>query len=560
MAKLLLILIMVGLWSSCGRDYATQTHIEELSQENITLQGQVRELSAKLDSLLSNDFQEAQENVALQGQVRELSAKLDSLLSKDFQEAQENLSLQGHVRELSAKLDSLLSNDFQEAQENVALQGQVRELSAKLDSLLSNDFQEAQEWIEDISTKWVSLSKNLSDMSFSEFSGMPISIGLIDTDLLIYNRVADDEVVVEVEQFQYYRDSENGVRIRHGWYSNHYEHNGGYASIGQYEDGLKQGAWFHYTIWGWLFDAEFYENGELVGARVEFHPDGRISRTENYVDGKLDGIISGWYQNGQQETIEKYSDGQVTYSSRYVERINFPLKEVYFDALDGLTIRGVFAHPDTTKELPTITLLHDLGGNHTDWWNRSGNLISKLIERNYAVLAIDLRGHGQTPLPNERQVLELNDLENSFLDVHAALNWFQGQSAVDANRIAVVGAGSGGNVAYVSKGIFPDQIRTAICISPGLWERTSLQPVVVGSGIDPFDPRSILFMVGEEDLIQGGDITLRYVDFARNLEALTAEPKDLRVFQNSADHGFELLNNVPEALDLLLLWLETIIR
>ena len=68
---------------------------------------------------------------------------------------------------------------------------------------------------------------------------------------------------------------------------------------------------------------------------------------------------------------------------------------------------------------------------------------------------------------------------------------------------------------------------------------------------------SILFMVGEEDLIQGEDTTLSYVDFARNLEALTAEPKDLRVFQNSADHGFELLNNVPEALDLLLLWLET---
>ena len=60
----------------------------------------------------------------------------------------------------------------------------------------------------------------------------------------------------------------------------------------------------------------------------------------------------------------------------------------------------------------------------------------------------------------------------------------------------------------------------------------------------------------KQDQLQGPDITLSYVDFARNLESLTAEPKSLRVFQNSADHGFELLDNVPEALDLLFLWLE----
>ena len=66
----------------------------------------------------------------------------------------------------------------------------------------------------------------------------------------------------------------------------------------------------------------------------------------------------------------------------------------------------------------------------------------------------------------------------------------------------------------------------------------------------------MLFMVGDQDQLQGQDVSLSYADFARNLEALTAEPKDLRVFQNSADHGLELLNNVPEALDLLFLWLE----
>jgi len=234
----------------------------------------------------------------------------------------------------------------------------------------------------------------------------------------------------------------------------------------------------------------------------------------------------------------------------------YPIKEVSFPSNDGVQVSALFGVASDSQSLPAVILLHDLGGEKNDWLLGTG-VFTALLENEYAVLAIDLRGHGDTPLPEERQVLELNDLENSFLDVHAALTWLQGQSAVNANRIAVVGSGSGGNVAYVSLGIFPEQIKTGISLSPGLWERTSLQPAVIGSGIDPFDPRSILFMVGEEDLLQGGDITLSYVDFARDLEALTAEPKDLRVFQNSADHGFELLNNVPEALDLLLLWLET---
>ena len=148
------------------------------------------------------------------------------------------------------------------------------------------------------------------------------------------------------------------------------------------------------------------------------------------------------------------------------------------------------------------------------------------------------------------------DLELSFLDVHAALVWLQSQAKVDVSRIAVVGSGSGGNVAYVSSGIFPELIKTSVSLSPGLWGASSLEPLVIGTGLESFEPRSILFIVGDQDQIQSGDVILSYVDFARNLEARTAEPKDLRVFTDSADHGFALLNNVPEALDLLFLWLE----
>ena len=232
----------------------------------------------------------------------------------------------------------------------------------------------------------------------------------------------------------------------------------------------------------------------------------------------------------------------------------YPISAVSFSSNDGVEVSALFGTPEADS-LPVVILLHDLGGSKSDWLSATDTYVA-LLERGYAVLAIDMRGHGETPLPDDRQVLELIDLELSVLDVHAALVWLQSQSKIDASRIAVVGSGSGGNVAYVSSGIFPELIKTSISLSPGLWGATSLEPLVIGTGLEPFGPRSMLFMVGDQDQVQAGDVILSYADFARSLEAQTAEPKELRVFTDSADHGWALLNNVPEAQDLFFFWLE----
>ena len=233
----------------------------------------------------------------------------------------------------------------------------------------------------------------------------------------------------------------------------------------------------------------------------------------------------------------------------------YPISAVSFSSIDSVEVRALFGTAQADELLPVVILLHDLGGNKSDWLNDTDTYVA-LLERGYAVLAIDMRGHGQTPLPDARRVLELIDLELSFFDVHAALVWLQSQSKVDVSRIAVVGTGSGGNVAYVSSGLFPELIKTSVSLSPGLWGAASLEPLIIGAGLEPFAPRSMLFMAGDQDQIQAGDVILSYAEFARSLEAQTAEPKDVRVFPDSADHGFALLDNVAEAQDLFFLWLE----
>ena len=234
----------------------------------------------------------------------------------------------------------------------------------------------------------------------------------------------------------------------------------------------------------------------------------------------------------------------------------YPISAVSFTSIDSVEVSALFGTAQDGESLPVVILLHDLGGNKSDWLTSTGTYVA-LLDRGYAVLAIDMRGHGETPLPDDRQVLELIDLELSFLDVHAALIWLQSQSEIDISRIAVVGSGSGGNVAYVCLGVFPELIKTGVSLSPGLWGASSLERLVIGTGLESFGPRSMLFMVGDQDqIIVSDDRTLSYKDFASFLEEQTAEPKDLRVFTDSADHGYALLDNVPEALDLLFLWLE----
>ncbi len=228
---------------------------------------------------------------------------------------------------------------------------------------------------------------------------------------------------------------------------------------------------------------------------------------------------------------------------------------VSFPSNDGIEVSAIFGTAQDGESLPVVILLHDLGGSKSDWLNNTDTCMA-LLKRGYAVLAIDMRGHGDTPIPDDRQYLEEIDVELSYRDVEAALVWLPSQSEIDVSRIAVVGSGLGGNVAYVSSGLFPELIKTSVSLSPGLWQVSSFEPLVTGAGLESFAPRSILFMVGDKAQIDTGDVILSYADFARNLEALTAEPKDLRIFSDSADHGFALLDNIAEAHDLFFLWLE----
>jgi pimeloyl-ACP methyl ester carboxylesterase len=237
------------------------------------------------------------------------------------------------------------------------------------------------------------------------------------------------------------------------------------------------------------------------------------------------------------------------------------IQQVSFPSADGVRVSALLGDPQGTlqtgQRLPVVILVHDLFGSKEEWVF----FLEELLRRNYLTLAIDLRGHGQTPLPDDNREtpdLSLEDLENSYLDVQAALKWVGTLPQADVSRVALLGNGLGGNVSYVSMGVFPAQIKAAVALSPGLWDSRTLQPVVVGTGLNPFAPHSILYLVGADDVIPLDTADqLEFVAFSDTLAGHTGDPKKVEVFTNSADHGLDLLHNKPEAVQLLLAWLES---
>ena len=241
----------------------------------------------------------------------------------------------------------------------------------------------------------------------------------------------------------------------------------------------------------------------------------------------------------------------------------YEVKDVSFAAVDGVEVGASFGLPPgtTSPELPVVILIHDIGRNRFDWL--LSGIFEAFLERGYLPLAIDLRGHGATLLPDDGRdnpFLSLDDLDDFHFDVRAALTWLRTQQGADISRVAVVGAGVGGNVAYVSIGAFPDDLRAGVAVSPGLWD-TLLQPLVTGVGVDPFAPHHMLYMVASNDVLPISQTeALSFAAYATELASSTADPKQVAIFEGQDGHGINLLLGETEvnqeAVDVLLKWLD----
>jgi pimeloyl-ACP methyl ester carboxylesterase len=138
--------------------------------------------------------------------------------------------------------------------------------------------------------------------------------------------------------------------------------------------------------------------------------------------------------------------------------------------------------------VPAVLLLHGYGENRSVW----NAFEQQLLTRGWAVMALDLRGHGESKSKNFRPIEASPDWRkdpHEFpVDVGPALDWIKAQPRINTRKIVVIGSDVGANLALIASGRFPE-VRTVVAIKPSLDESLAL----AGSAQD-FQPRSALIV------------------------------------------------------------------
>jgi len=138
--------------------------------------------------------------------------------------------------------------------------------------------------------------------------------------------------------------------------------------------------------------------------------------------------------------------------------------------------------------IPAVLLLHGYGEDRSVWKDFS----KELVNRGWAVMALDLRGHGQSRMKNQRPIQASPDWRKNLhefpVDLDPALDWLKSRPRLDNRRIVVIGFDVGANLALIASGRF-QEVRTVVALKPNFEESLAL----AGSAQD-FQPRSSLII------------------------------------------------------------------
>jgi dienelactone hydrolase len=227
---------------------------------------------------------------------------------------------------------------------------------------------------------------------------------------------------------------------------------------------------------------------------------------------------------------------------------------VRLTAADDVGIIATY-YPSERDRAPAVLLLHDLNKDRSEWKE-----FASLLQRNgIAALAIDFRGHGEsTRKLTAAGVVELKlqdftarDLQDMPLDVEAAVDWLQAQSEIDKNRIALLGAGFGANIALRYAALNEDLAGVAV-LSPGIVYRgIRADDVIRQLGTMP-----VHIFVSTDDPFSF-ESSKRLIEIRKEIGIATAD-KELTTCTGNL-HGVPMLKGVRNLPQFVLSWCQQVL-
>lgn len=141
-------------------------------------------------------------------------------------------------------------------------------------------------------------------------------------------------------------------------------------------------------------------------------------------------------------------------------------RAVTFETYDGEVIHAdYYACRATETATPMAILLHMYRSNRSAF----RPLIEPLHQAGFSVLAIDLRGHGESATEKTRARVMAGEtavFKEMYDDVRAAYNWLAKQEDIDRSRFALVGASIGSSIA-LDYAVHDKSVDAIVCLSPG---------------------------------------------------------------------------------------------
>ena len=212
---------------------------------------------------------------------------------------------------------------------------------------------------------------------------------------------------------------------------------------------------------------------------------------------------------------------------------------------DGVEIIGSLWIPEQDQS-PAVILLHMLGKTRADW----DDMAQGLFNKGYAVVSIDLRGHGESTKQDGSTIDVLqfteDDFQNMVLDVKAVLKALRKEVRIDSTRIAIMGASIGANVALQAAAADP-QIPVVVLLSPG----KSYRGVRTDTALLDYRKRTILIAASDEDEYAANS--------SRFLKELAQGYSKLLIY-NNIGHGTEMFNAPTDLETEIFDWLDTYLQ
>lgn len=209
-------------------------------------------------------------------------------------------------------------------------------------------------------------------------------------------------------------------------------------------------------------------------------------------------------------------------------------KRVTLEASDGLELVANFYLPTIGAEdpAPAILMMHHHGSKKEAWLQ--SNAIPPFLEAGYAVLAVDLRGHGES---GWRQNWEL-----TFDDTQRWITWLTEQPEVNPAAISIVGASIGGDLG-LNVMVEDERIRTIVVLSPAV----EVQGVTTDDAVAALAGRPVFLITGASD------------DFSREavvtLLPLMTGNSQVRLYDTSVCCTFFFMTE-PHIAESIIAWLD----